>query len=394
MIGQGLFYLRSAIGAMPFAKRHLLHARNRELKRFLASGQRVTFPKPRSPRATLIIPVFNHALHTLACLMSILPAAGDWLEVLVQDDGSTDETSELLSRFENLRVARNPTNLGYLRSVNAAVVEARGRHVILMNNDARLVEGSLVAMLGYMEAHEDIGLLGCRIVQPNGGLQEAGCALFRDGTSNGYLRFRPADDPRALFIRDVDYCSGVFAIIPKVAFERLGGFDEIYAPAYYEETDLCMRLAREGLRSVYHPGLVVEHFEFGSRPSGDLRALIERHRAVFMQRWGETLRSGGFGDKILTGVSEASARRLQKPPRRLLVIDQAACTKEAVIAASQGAGTLAVLVHDASHQQLLAHIRAHDFAYEFRRGPLSRYQGLFDEVRFKGDKASRFADRE
>ncbi|HEY5363268.1 MAG TPA: hypothetical protein VIJ49_03635 [Aestuariivirga sp.] len=73
--------------------------------------------------------------------------------------------------------------------------------------------------------------MGARVRHVSGGLQEAGCIIYQDGTPNGYLRYEREDDLRALFQRDVDYCPGVFAIITQRQYEVLGGVGEAYAPS-------------------------------------------------------------------------------------------------------------------------------------------------------------------
>ena len=102
------------------------------------------------------------------------------------------------------------------------------------------------------------------IILPDGTLQEAGSIVWNDGTCLGYGRGRSPNDPEFMFRRDVDYCSGAFLLTPTALFRRLGGFDERYAPAYYEETDYCVRLWKEGLRVVFEPEAAILHFEFGS----------------------------------------------------------------------------------------------------------------------------------
>ncbi|MDE2445244.1 MAG: glycosyltransferase family 2 protein [Alphaproteobacteria bacterium] len=305
--------LRFFLRANGSSKVRMLDGRRDDLRRFLASGQRHHFPQPVSPRATLIIPVFNHAYHTLACLLSLLGQGGTWLEIMVWDDGSTDETETLLSRFDNLRVCKSTTNQGFLRSVNAAVAAAQGQQIILLNNDARWMEGSLELALSKFSYEPNCGVMGARICLASGGLQEAGAMIFADGGSYGYLRHRPVDDPRGTEQRDVDYCSGVLLIFERETFRRLGGFDEIYAPAYYEETDFCLRVWQEGLRCVYYPGLLIEHFEFGSRPTKKTRDQITRNRKVFLARWGNRLKDWGhFKSFYLLNEERAAWRRSRR----------------------------------------------------------------------------------
>jgi GT2 family glycosyltransferase len=134
--------------------------------------------------------------------------------------------------------------------------------------------------------------------------------IYSNGKTNGYLRHHSVDDPRALIMRDVDYCSGVFLIFKKANFLELGGFDERYYPAYYEDTDFCMRLQKSGLRCIYNPELLVEHFEFGSAVSFSKRAMIKRNRHVFMEKWGEMLRHGRHSPSTVSTSNELAANRL------------------------------------------------------------------------------------
>ena len=197
-----------------------LALRKRRLKAFLKSDRKHVFPPSPKPRMSFIIPVYNGAHHTLECLLSILRVADASYEVIIVDDGCKDDTATLLARFENVILHRNTQNLGFLRSVNAGAKLAKGQYLVLINNDARLVEGSLNRALDQFEAEENCGLMGARVRHVSGGLQEAGCMIYQNGTTNGYLRYQPEDDLRALFKRDVDYCSGVFSHRPRLTLPR------------------------------------------------------------------------------------------------------------------------------------------------------------------------------
>src|SRR5262249_1916395 len=156
--------------------------------------------------------------------------------------------------------------LHFLLAVNQAAREARGEYLLLLNNDAQLLPGSLAAAIATLESGVDIGAVGARIILLDGMLQEAGSIIWRDGSCLGYGR---GDDPFApmyMFRRDVDYCSGAFLLTPRRVWEQLGGFDEQFKPAYYDETDYCVRLWERGLRVVYEPNAAVLHYEFASSP--------------------------------------------------------------------------------------------------------------------------------
>ena len=152
-------YIIAAAGTTGLAKAPALALRKRLLKNYLTSPSpsRAAFAHAANPRISFIIPVFNGAHHTLECLLSILRVADCSCEVIVVDDGSNDETQALLSRFENIRIHCNVQNLGFLRSINVGAKLARGEYLVLVNNDARLVEGSLAAALEVYESEKIVG---------------------------------------------------------------------------------------------------------------------------------------------------------------------------------------------------------------------------------------------
>jgi glycosyltransferase involved in cell wall biosynthesis len=148
-------------------------------------------------------------------------------------------------------------------------------------------------------------------------LQEAGCILWNDGTATGYGRGHTPGEPEFDFRRDVDFCSGAFLLTPREIFERLGGFDERYVPAYYEETDYCVRLHQAGLRVVFDPDVVVTHYEFGSSASSEAAlALQQRNHATFLDRHAEWLAQRPGPGRVLDGRSRP------RGPRILVVDDR------------------------------------------------------------------------
>lgn len=252
------------------------------LQGFLLSGAPFTLPthSEGAPDVSIVLVLFNQAELTYGCLASLkecLPDCGVTAEVIIIDNGSSDQTSALLDRIEGATIIRSPENLHFLRGVNRASQRARGRHILLLNNDAQLVAGSLENAVRRLDEDRTIGAVGGRIILPDGSLQEAGSIIWADGTCLGYARGRPASAPEAMFRRDVAYCSGAFLMTPRHVFETMSRFDEAFAPAYYEETDYCVRLWEAGLRVVYDPSIAIVHFEFGSAARPEEALARQKH---------------------------------------------------------------------------------------------------------------------
>jgi GT2 family glycosyltransferase/glycosyltransferase involved in cell wall biosynthesis len=242
-----------------------------------------------NPLASIVIPVHNHWDFTLRCLYSLqrcLEASAH--EVIVVDDASSDGTAEELARIPGLVVVRNDANLGFIGTCNAGAAAARGRYLVFLNNDTIVQPGWLDSLLATFRMHPRAGLAGSRLVFPDGSLQEAGGVVFSDGSAANYGRGEDPSHPNFGFVRRADYCSGAALCIPAALFASLGGFDRRYAPAYYEDTDLAMRVREAGLEVRYQPESVVVHFE-GVTGGTDIATGVKAHQrinaGVFAERW-------------------------------------------------------------------------------------------------------------
>jgi O-antigen biosynthesis protein len=263
-----------------------------EFKEFLASGDRLSLGSSHDHLISIIIAVHNKAHLTYACLRSIAAATacGTGVQLVIVDSGSTDDTGDLLTRLDGATVTRLVENAGFLRSVNRGVEDGSGDYIVLLNNDAILHDGALDYALETIRQDPMIGAVGGKVILPSGALQEAGCIIWSDGTCAGYGRGDSPADGRYMFRRDVAFCSGAFLMVRRDLFSSLGGFDERFAPAYYEEVDLCVRLWQAGYRVVYDPRVEILHYEFGSADSceGALR-LQEHDRSTFVSKHREFL---------------------------------------------------------------------------------------------------------
>ena len=250
-------------------------------------------PCPDAPTASIVIPVYNKWEYTAACLRSLAetPVKASF-EVIVVDDGSSDGSFERLQAIEGIRALRNEENLGFIGSCNRAAEQARGDFIVMLNNDTQVLDGWLDALLDTFEQFPDTGLAGARLVYPDGRLQEAGGMIFNDASGWNYGRLDDASRPEYGFTREADYCSGACIALPAGLWRELGGFDPLYTPAYYEDTDLAFRVRRHGLKVRVQAAATIVHHE-GVTSGTDISSGTKRYQAVnrekFLERWRDEL---------------------------------------------------------------------------------------------------------
>ena len=278
-----------------------------------------TLPTSAQPRASIVIPIHGAFAHTLACLRALAahpPRAA--FEVIVVDDASPDDSLARLQQVGGLRIHARRQNGGFIAACNDGAALAQGEVLVFLNNDTVPQPGWLDALLDTFAQHADAGLVGARLVYPDGRLQEAGGVVFADGSGWNYGRNEAVDDCRFGYLRDADYLSGAAIAIPRALFVELEGFDTRYAPAYYEDTDLAFAVRARGRRVLYQPAAVVVHDE-GTSAGTDLtsgpKAAQVRNQGVFAQKWQSALA------RQLPAGTVPTPALLHRRQKQVLIID-------------------------------------------------------------------------
>jgi GT2 family glycosyltransferase len=287
---------------------------------------RIRFPVFESIAVSIVIPVFNQLQATLDCLESISRHAGSTaIEVIIIDDNSEKQLGETLSLVEGLTVLSNDQNRGFIYNSNLGAMEARGDYVLFLNNDTEVTEGWLESLIHVFSKRADAGAVGAKLVYPDGRLQEAGGIIFEDGSGHNYGRGDDPSLPEYNYLRRADYCSGAALMVPRNLFMRIGGFDPVFCPAYYEDVDLAFSIRAAGLHVYYQPESVVIHHE-GTSSGTDTRVGPKRHQLInqsrFATKWAGCLAGLGHDHSV------AGLARDRHAIGRILVIDACALTPD------------------------------------------------------------------
>jgi GT2 family glycosyltransferase/glycosyltransferase involved in cell wall biosynthesis len=278
------------------------------------------------PDVSVVIPVYGQLVYTLNCLHGLARhASRQRLEIILVDDASPDESGAVLPLLTGMTYHRNAANAGFVASCNTGAKLARGRYVVLLNNDTRVVAGWLDALIDHFAAFPRTGLVGSKLHYADGSLQEAGGIIWRDGTAQNYGRGDDPNRPDYSYARQVDYISGCSIALPVSLWRELGGFDPWFGPAYCEDVDLAFRVRAAGYQVWFQPQSRIVHYE-GKTSGFDISTGTKAYQVSNMKklflRWRDVLAGHRRRPDSLYLERERNVNR------RFLVVDVTAPTPD------------------------------------------------------------------
>jgi len=315
-------------------------------------------PASDAPAVSIVIPVYNHLAHTLACLRALAahPPALACEIIVVDDAGQGDDTPQVLPQIAGLHYHRRAANGGFIAACSDGIARSRGQYVVLLNNDTVPQPGWLDALIGTFATHPRAGLVGAQLLYPDGRLQESGGVVFSDGSAWSYGRFESPDDPRYAYVREVDYVSGAALAVSRALLSELGGLDQRYAPAYYEDTDLAFAVRASGHQVLVQPAARVVHDEgtsHGTDTGSGIKAYQVRNRTVFAQKWAQVLASHAAPGSV------PSPALLHRHQRQILILDEAVPQPDRDSGSLRQFNLIRLLVEAGAHVVFVPTARAH-----------------------------------
>ncbi len=221
--------------------------------------------KRRFRPTSVIVPVWNGETIIRQCLAALYDSPADVpSEVICVENASHDGSRAALHEFPTVRVLPQHVNLGFAGGICAGVAAASGDLLFLLNQDALLRPGWSAALAEALEAHPEAGIAGCTVYHADGSLDHAGACIARPQAEGVHLTDRGDGTPRK-----VEYVTGAAMAIRRSCWDAVGGFDQGFYPAYFEEADFCLRAAERGFSTLYVPQAEVDHVRSSRESEAD-----------------------------------------------------------------------------------------------------------------------------
>lgn len=281
----------------------------------------VSIPEIEQPLISVVMVLYGGWEIARRAVSELVENTDPCYELVLVDNASPDETAARAQKeVAGARLILNETNRGFGGASNQGAELARGRYLCFLNSDALVQPGWLAPLLETL-GDPSVGAVVPLLLNEDGSVQEAGCVIDSIGHAHAV---GAGEDPAKFeyrFRREVDFGSAACMVVSRDAFAEVSGFDPAYAPAYFEDVDLCFKLEQRGLRTIYEPRSRVTHIRFGSGSFESARKLMEKNRHFFVERWGERLAERPRLLEVAQQPHQMLAARDADALERFLVID-------------------------------------------------------------------------
>ena len=230
---------------------------------------------------SIVIVNWNSGTHLRSLLQSLEAVREDLDKIVVVDNASSDSSDAVLAKNTTIECLLLQQNRGFAGAANLGISRTSSEFVLLLNPDIRVEPPALRGLYGETVSRTDAGISCCTLLDPDGGSQEEfqirplptlvsvlKDALFLDELLQ-YFRRRPTARESGLKARVVEQPAAAFWLLRRETWSSLGGFDESFFPAWYEDVDFCKRLQKTRWvavlyprwSAVHHGGLSLEHLD-------------------------------------------------------------------------------------------------------------------------------------
>ncbi|MEK9180985.1 MAG: glycosyltransferase family 2 protein [Patescibacteria group bacterium] len=240
-------------------------------------------------KLSVIIVNYNTRELLRKCLRSVFVSETNFdYEVLVSDNDSADGSTAMIKRdFPQVRLLENHANLGFSKGNNVALRQASGKYLLLLNSDTEVAANTFNVSIGYLESHKEVGILGGKVLLPDGRLDVA-CRRKFPNPWNSFLRLfglKKFSDYNIVSPVDaeteVDAVMGAYLLIRRETLDKIGLLDEAFF-MYGEDLDWCWRAKVAGYKVIYYPRAEIIHFKYGSSQAIPFRTIRAAHQAMLI----------------------------------------------------------------------------------------------------------------
>ena len=244
------------------------------------------------PLVSIIIPINNNYNFIYDCLTSIDDSESSKnYETIISGNIANNNDKllkeKLLKDFKNISFHYFNKNKNYILNCNKASKFAKGKYIVFLRNVKRVYKNWLTSLLQIIQSDEKVGMVGSKIIDTNGILQEAGGIVWNNAQCENFGRYQNFDMPEYNYVKEVDYISGVSIIIKKSLWKKLEGFDERFTPRYYEDTDFAFKLRKNGYKVMYQPKSIVEEY----KEIFEEKDILKINKLKFIEKWHNELKN-------------------------------------------------------------------------------------------------------